>query len=91
MSCLAWIVLGLVAGFIGSKIVNKTGEGILLDIMIMMGIVGAVGADLLKVVLRLLRAPAFGAAPEDLGQSHNGWLFSSSSRALSPSPSATSN
>jgi uncharacterized membrane protein YeaQ/YmgE (transglycosylase-associated protein family) len=27
----AWTVLGLVAGFIGSKIVNKTGEGILLD------------------------------------------------------------
>jgi uncharacterized membrane protein YeaQ/YmgE (transglycosylase-associated protein family) len=33
-------VLGLVAGFIGSKIVNKTGEGILLDIVL--GIVGAV-------------------------------------------------
>ncbi len=32
--------LGLVAGFIASKIVNKRGEGILLDIVI--GIVGAV-------------------------------------------------
>ena len=40
MSLLAWIVLGLVAGFIGSKIVNKSGEGILLDIVL--GIVGAV-------------------------------------------------
>jgi uncharacterized membrane protein YeaQ/YmgE (transglycosylase-associated protein family) len=40
MSYLAWIVLGLLAGFIGSKIVNKTGEGILLDIVL--GIVGAV-------------------------------------------------
>ena len=40
MSFLAWIVLGLVAGFIGSKIVNKAGEGILLDIVL--GIVGAV-------------------------------------------------
>jgi uncharacterized membrane protein YeaQ/YmgE (transglycosylase-associated protein family) len=40
MSFLAWIVLGLVAGFIGSKIVNKTGEGIVLDILL--GIVGAV-------------------------------------------------
>ena len=40
MSLLAWIALGLVAGFIGSKIVNKTGEGILLDIVL--GIVGAV-------------------------------------------------
>jgi uncharacterized membrane protein YeaQ/YmgE (transglycosylase-associated protein family) len=34
------IVLGLGAGFIGSKIVNKTGEGILLDIVV--GIVGAI-------------------------------------------------
>ena len=39
MSFLAWIVLGLVAGFIGSKIVNKAGEGLLLDIVL--GIVGA--------------------------------------------------
>jgi uncharacterized membrane protein YeaQ/YmgE (transglycosylase-associated protein family) len=40
MSFLAWIVLGLIAGFIGSKVVNKTGEGIFLDIIL--GIVGAV-------------------------------------------------
>jgi len=40
MSILAWIVLGLVAGFIGSKLVNKTGEGVVLDIVL--GIVGAV-------------------------------------------------
>ena len=40
MSILAWIVLGLIAGFIGSKLVNKAGEGILLDIVL--GIVGAV-------------------------------------------------
>ena len=40
MSILAWIILGLVAGFIGSKIVNKAGEGLVLDIML--GIVGAV-------------------------------------------------
>lgn len=40
MSFLAWIILGLIAGFIGSKIVNKRGEGILLDIIL--GIVGAV-------------------------------------------------
>ena len=39
MSYLAWIVLGLIAGFIGSKIVNKTGVGVLLDIIL--GIVGA--------------------------------------------------
>jgi uncharacterized membrane protein YeaQ/YmgE (transglycosylase-associated protein family) len=40
MSFLAWIILGLIAGFIGSKIVNKQGEGILLDIIL--GIVGAI-------------------------------------------------
>ena len=34
MSILAWIVLGLLAGFIGSKIVNRRGEGILLDILL---------------------------------------------------------
>ena len=33
MSFLAWIILGLIAGFIGSKIVNKRGEGLLLDIV----------------------------------------------------------
>jgi uncharacterized membrane protein YeaQ/YmgE (transglycosylase-associated protein family) len=36
MSIIGWIVLGLVAGFIASKVVNKEGEGLLL------GIVGAV-------------------------------------------------
>ena len=40
MSILAWIVLGLIAGFIGSKIVNKSGEGLILDIIL--GIVGAI-------------------------------------------------
>jgi uncharacterized membrane protein YeaQ/YmgE (transglycosylase-associated protein family) len=40
MSILAWMVLGLIAGFIGSKIVNKTGEGFVLDIVL--GIVGAI-------------------------------------------------
>jgi uncharacterized membrane protein YeaQ/YmgE (transglycosylase-associated protein family) len=39
MSILAWIVLGLIAGFIGSKIVNKRGEGVVMDIVL--GIIGA--------------------------------------------------
>jgi uncharacterized membrane protein YeaQ/YmgE (transglycosylase-associated protein family) len=39
MSFLAWIVLGLIAGFIASKIVNKTGSGLLMDILL--GVVGA--------------------------------------------------
>lgn len=40
MSIIAWLVLGLVAGFIGSKIVNKSGSGLVLDIIL--GVVGAV-------------------------------------------------
>ena len=40
MSILTWIVLGLVAGFIASKIVNKQGEGFLGDITL--GVIGAV-------------------------------------------------
>ena len=40
MSFIVWIVLGLIAGFIASKLVNKSGEGMLLDIIL--GIVGAV-------------------------------------------------
>ena len=40
MSIIAWLILGLIAGFVGSKIVNKSGEGLVLDIVL--GIVGAV-------------------------------------------------
>ncbi len=40
MSVLAWIVLGGIAGWIGSLIVNKSGEGVFLDIVL--GIVGGV-------------------------------------------------
>ncbi len=40
MSIIGWLVLGLIAGFIASKIVNHSGSGILIDIVL--GIVGAV-------------------------------------------------
>jgi uncharacterized membrane protein YeaQ/YmgE (transglycosylase-associated protein family) len=39
MSLLAWLVVGLIAGFLGSKIVNRTGSGLVMDIVL--GIVGA--------------------------------------------------
>ena len=39
MSILAWIVLGLIAGFIASKLVNKTGGSLVLDLIL--GVVGA--------------------------------------------------
>jgi uncharacterized membrane protein YeaQ/YmgE (transglycosylase-associated protein family) len=53
MSIIAWLVLGLIAGFIASKIVNKTGEGVLMDIIL--GIVGAMVGGFLFT--------AIGAAP----------------------------
>jgi uncharacterized membrane protein YeaQ/YmgE (transglycosylase-associated protein family) len=40
MSILTWIILGLIAGFLASLIVNRSGEGVLLDIVL--GIIGAV-------------------------------------------------
>ncbi|HLH49376.1 MAG TPA: GlsB/YeaQ/YmgE family stress response membrane protein [Roseiarcus sp.] len=49
MGIIAWIILGLVAGFIASKIVNKSGEGFLLDIAL--GVIGAlVGGFLFNLV-----------------------------------------
>ena len=40
MGIISWLILGLIAGFIGSKIVNKSGEGLWLDIAL--GIIGAI-------------------------------------------------
>lgn len=40
MSLFVWIVLGLIAGFISSKIVDGTGQGVAMDIVL--GIAGAV-------------------------------------------------
>jgi uncharacterized membrane protein YeaQ/YmgE (transglycosylase-associated protein family) len=49
MSIIGWIVLGLISGFIASKIVNREGEGLMLDIIL--GIGGAiVGGYLFSLV-----------------------------------------
>jgi uncharacterized membrane protein YeaQ/YmgE (transglycosylase-associated protein family) len=40
MSIIGWIVLGLIAGFIASHLVNKSGQGLVLDILL--GVIGAV-------------------------------------------------
>jgi uncharacterized membrane protein YeaQ/YmgE (transglycosylase-associated protein family) len=45
MSIIAWIVFGLLAGFIASKIVDRRGAGALLDIAL--GVVGAVVGGLM--------------------------------------------
>jgi uncharacterized membrane protein YeaQ/YmgE (transglycosylase-associated protein family) len=39
MSIIGWLILGLIAGFVASKIVNRQGEGIVLDFIL--GVVGA--------------------------------------------------
>ena len=39
MSIISWIILGLIAGFVGGKIVNREGQGFWLNIAL--GIVGA--------------------------------------------------
>ena len=40
VSFLTWILLGLIAGFVASKIVDKEGKGLFLDVLL--GIVGSV-------------------------------------------------
>lgn len=52
MSIIAWIVLGLIAGFIASRIVSSQGQGVFLDI-----ILGVIGAMVGGFVFNLLGAP----------------------------------
>ncbi len=49
MGIIAWLVLGLIAGFIASKIVDHHGQGIVLDVAL--GVVGAlVGGFLFHLI-----------------------------------------
>lgn len=49
MSIIGWIILGLIAGFIASKIVNRSGSGFFMDIVL--GVVGAlVGGFIFRAV-----------------------------------------
>jgi uncharacterized membrane protein YeaQ/YmgE (transglycosylase-associated protein family) len=49
MGIISWIILGLIAGFIGSKIVDKQGQGFWLNIAL--GIIGAlVGGFLFDLI-----------------------------------------
>ena len=40
MGIIAWIIVGLIAGFLASKVVNRSGEGFMRDVLL--GIVGAI-------------------------------------------------
>ncbi len=49
MGIISWIILGLIAGFIGSKIVDKQGQGFWLNIAL--GIIGAlVGGFIFELI-----------------------------------------
>jgi uncharacterized membrane protein YeaQ/YmgE (transglycosylase-associated protein family) len=49
MSIIAWIIMGLVAGFVASKLVDHRGRGFVLDLVL--GIVGAlVGGFLFRLI-----------------------------------------
>jgi uncharacterized membrane protein YeaQ/YmgE (transglycosylase-associated protein family) len=39
MSIIGWLILGLIAGFVASRIVNAQGQGVVLDMVL--GIIGA--------------------------------------------------
>ena len=70
MGFISWLVLGLIAGFIGSKIVNRTGEGFLLDIVL--GVVGAIVGGYLFTLGNVSGTPAasynFVASPVGVNQ-----------------------
>ena len=56
MSIIIWLVLGLIAGFIASRIVESSGNGVIIDIVL--GVIGAVVGGYLFTL--------FGAAPVNL-------------------------
>ena len=69
MGIISWIVVGLIAGFIGSKIVNKTGEGLIRDtilriigafvggwIFTAMGAAGVTGVNIYSIFVAVIGA-----------------------------------
>lgn len=72
LSFIAWIVIGLVTGFIGNKILNKTGHGLGRDCLIgivgafisgflanLLGTPGGTGLDLYSLVVAVVGAVVF--------------------------------
>lgn len=72
MSILAWIVLGLVAGWIASNIVSSHGEGLFIDVVLgimgavvggwlfmAFGAVGATGLDAWSILVSVVGASVF--------------------------------
>ena len=72
MSIIAWIIVGLIAGFVASQIVNRTGEGVILDVLLgiggavvggwlfhIFGMSGVTGLNLYSIVVATLGAVVF--------------------------------
>jgi uncharacterized membrane protein YeaQ/YmgE (transglycosylase-associated protein family) len=72
MSIISWIIVGLIAGFVASKIVNRTGEGVILDVLLgiggavvggwlfhIFGMSGVYGLNLYSIVVATLGAVVF--------------------------------
>jgi len=72
MSIISWIIVGLIAGFVASKIVNRTGEGVILDVLLgiggaivggwlfhIFGMSGVNGLNLYSIVVATLGAVVF--------------------------------
>jgi uncharacterized membrane protein YeaQ/YmgE (transglycosylase-associated protein family) len=57
MSIIGWVFLGLVAGFIGSNIVDSQDQGLLLDMVL--GIVGAIVGGLVFNLFGVLGITGF--------------------------------
>jgi uncharacterized membrane protein YeaQ/YmgE (transglycosylase-associated protein family) len=69
MGIIAWLIVGLIAGYLGSLIVNRGGEGMIRDIVLgivgafiggyiftMMGSVGVTGLDLRSIMVATVGA-----------------------------------
>jgi len=67
MSIIEWIIMGLIAGFVASKIVNRSGEGVIVDILL--GIGRAVVGDWLFNVFGKagVTGSSYGASRVELG------------------------
>ena len=59
VSLIIWIVIGVVAGFLASKIVNKSGEGLVRDLIL--GLVGSFVGGLIMSLVGIHAGGLFGS------------------------------
>ena len=74
MSIISWIILGLIAGFIGSKIVNAEGQGFWLNIAL--GIIGALVGGYLFAFFGATGVTGLNICRRNVGAGRSGILYS---------------